>query len=330
MERRCLGLCDHEARSLTSTPANGARERLLPPFAALKAFDAVGRLGGFRKAAGALNLDPAVVSRHVKSLEALVGVALVERGRAGVTLTAAGAAYHARISAALAEIADVTSQLADREGENDLTIWCVPGFAFQWLTGQVSAFRASHPWIRLELRPTDEPADLLAHQADADVRFYGDTWNSLAEHRGVSSLELARPPILVVAAPGMAAKLGQLSSPAALLDAPLLHEEHEEQWRAWFEAHGVTIGQRLPGTRMWHAHLALAAAARGEGVAIANRFLVGDELASGSLVEIAPAGFKPPVLGGYVFTARADRWNAPDLASFRRWLQICAAPPERT
>ncbi|MBK6491325.1 MAG: LysR family transcriptional regulator [Sphingomonadales bacterium] len=58
--------------------------------AALRAFEAVGRLGGVRRAAKELSIDHAVVSRHVRSLEAWVGIPLVVRNQLGYDLTELG------------------------------------------------------------------------------------------------------------------------------------------------------------------------------------------------------------------------------------------------
>ena len=66
---------------------------LVPPFAALRAFEAVGRLGGIRRAAEDLGTSHSIVSRHLQALEALTGAPLVDR-KAG-RLTEAGARYHA-------------------------------------------------------------------------------------------------------------------------------------------------------------------------------------------------------------------------------------------
>lgn len=51
--------------------------KALPPFAALRAFEMVGRVGGIRRAASLLAIDHTVVSRHVRALEEWVGVPLV-------------------------------------------------------------------------------------------------------------------------------------------------------------------------------------------------------------------------------------------------------------
>ncbi|HXW26702.1 MAG TPA: LysR substrate-binding domain-containing protein, partial [Xanthobacteraceae bacterium] len=80
---------------------------------------------------------------------------------------------------------------------------------------------------------------------------------------------------------------------------------------------GVDPPERLSGPRLWHAPLAIEAAARGQGIAIANELIVREELAAGALVEVMRTDVK---LQPYVFAARADRWNQPPIARFRAWL----------
>ena len=77
----------------------------IPPFAALKAFEAVGRVGGIRRAAALLDLDHTVVSRHLKTLEQWLGVQLVQRRNGAIELTKPGREYHERVSRAILDIA---------------------------------------------------------------------------------------------------------------------------------------------------------------------------------------------------------------------------------
>jgi DNA-binding transcriptional LysR family regulator len=110
-----------------------------------------------------------------------------------------------------------------------------------------------------------------------------------------------------------------------LLNAPLLHEENESQWYSWFGEHGVpTDHASLSGPRLWHAHMTLQAARRGQGVALANPYLLGDDLSAGRLVRL-PADCEQDVsLGSYVFVARADQWQTPAIVRFRLWLKDAA------
>ena len=90
----------------------------------------------------------------------------------------------------------------------------------------------------------------------------------------------------------------------------------------WLSQQGVRVGADLPGDRLWHAHLSLEAALKGQGVALSNPLLWGDAIDTGKLVVIQPTlGLLQPVkLGRYVFVAREDRWRAPAVARFREWL----------
>ena len=126
---------------------------------------------------------------------------------------------------------------------------------------------------------------------------------------------------MIVTSRDMAATL-QLGSAEDLLTAPLLHEEHHEQWRAWLAENGVAIeGRALPGPLLWHAHLAIAAARQGRGLALANRYLVGRDLANGSLVELVVPGTRNVQIGSYWFVARADRWSSPAISRLRTFLR---------
>src|SRR3546814_14594977 len=114
----------------------------------------------------------------------------------------------------------------------------------------------------------------------------------------------------LVASARLAADLPPVRTAADVMNLPLLHEDNDQEWRHWFLAQGVSPPERLPGTRLWHAHLALAAARSGHGVVLSNRLLLGDELEAGRLVEVEPAGgeFAPVRFGAYTFIAPGDRW----------------------
>ena len=88
--------------------------RALPPFETLRAFDAIARLGGVRKAAQYLRRDHGVVSRHLRTIEDWTGTKLIQRSPAGSVLTEEGLRYHRDISSALEIIARATVDLIKR------------------------------------------------------------------------------------------------------------------------------------------------------------------------------------------------------------------------
>lgn len=296
-----------------------ADRRALPPFAALRAFEAVGRLGGVRRAAQALQIDHAVVSRHVRGLEAWLGVALVDRSRGGGMLTPDGQGYHARISRAINEIAESTADLMRRGDESVLRLSCVPGLASEWLAARIALFQDEHPELEIELHPTDATPRFGRQEADVDIRYLYDPQPAFGEE--LRSVEIARPEVFAVASRALLEAVGPIGRIEDFLSAPLLHEESSGQWTLWLQRQGLAAPSSLQGIRLWHAHLAIEAARRGRGIALANALLVGDDLETGRLERVQPPGCEPQVLGAYVLICRADRWRAPAVAAFRRWIE---------
>ncbi len=302
-------------------PARFSRDSL-PPLSLLLAFEATGRLGGIRRAGFALKVDHTVVSRRIRALEDWAGTRLVTRQHTATTLTPEGARFHGKVTQALADLTLAAAELRRSGAENHLSIWCVPGFASQWLISRLYGFKSANENISLELRPTDRSPDFDRFEADVDIRYIPDTAAKLAPHVGVRQLEIARPAVLAVASPLHPAVGTPLRNVAELTNAPLLHEESDAEWRAWFTALGLPTPTALAGPRLWHGHLTLEAARCGQGIALANRFLVREELASGQLVDVMDVMKDPRevTLGAYVLTARRDRWQSSTIARFRRWL----------
>jgi DNA-binding transcriptional LysR family regulator len=301
---------------ITSAP------KAYPAFASLKAFEVIGRLGSIRKAALALGVDHAGVSRHLKELELWAGVPLMDRRRGeNGRLTSAGKRYHARISAALLEIDSAGLELTQACEDARLEVWCSQGFAGKWLARQLDQFMRTHREIELNLRPMDRRPDFACGEAAADIRFVGDWSPGAASHR-VRTLELIRPLIIPVASPSFLAQMPEVGKIDDLLRLPLLFELDERAWQTWFASQETRIGQ-IRGTRLWHAPLIIEAAKRGQGVTLAHHFVAADELRTGELVEVLIAGqpCRRVSIGSYVIQARDDRWYLPALKMFREWLQ---------
>ncbi len=296
--------------------------KALPPFEALRAFDAVARLGGIRKAAQGLERDHAVISRHIRTIESWTGAVLVERTPTGIALTAEGREYHARIAEAIDALANATLDMMKRSDNQPVQIWCMPGLAFHWLTGRLGAFEAAYPGVRVEVRPTDVSPDLVANEADIDIRFVPQYGAAFHVPQGVRKLKLARLPIIAVASPAYLGGSPALEKPADLVNHQLLHEEDSSYWRDWLNAHGVRQDGELGGPLLWQAHLTMDAARHGRGIALSNHLVAAEDLKAGRLVEVGAgkAAFASKTPGDYLFLARADRWELPSVRRFRTWL----------
>lgn len=296
--------------------------KAMPPFEALRAFDAVARLGGVRKAAQWLDRDHAVISRHLRSIEAWTGVHLLERTPSGIVLTEEGKHYHEAVARAMDGIARATLDLVNRGHHERLQIWCVSGFALYWLSGHVGAFEADNRGVDMELRPTDASPDFGSYEADVDIRFQAIYEGAAETNSLLRSAVIARAAIIAVASPEYLKAAAAIATPRDLLEHQLLHESTFETWANWLSSYGVDENVNLTGPRLWQGHLTIDAARHGRGIALANHLTAASDLGAGRLVEIGaddPA-FLPRRLGEYVMCARRDRWDDPVLRRFRQWL----------
>lgn len=290
-------------------------DRRAPPFAALRAFDVVGRHGGIRRAADAMGVSHAIVSRHLSALEERLGVQLLNR-QSGV-LTDTGAAFHGRVSAALADLEAATDDLT-KSHSRPLSIWSSAGFSVQWLARQLPGFVQKRDRRLIELRASDHEPNFASGEADGDVRYQHD-W-SLPPAPEIRSEEIVRPPVFPVVAPGFL-KGRNVGSDILLL--PLIQENSEREWRGWLVGQGMTVGELPPPVaRYGQAHLCLAAAKAGQGIALANSILAAESLAEGRLVKLDLPGqeLRDVVLGAYAFRSLRSRWHDPLLSRFRNWL----------
>jgi hypothetical protein len=173
----------------------------MPSLAMLRAFDAFGRVGGIRKAALMLDVDHAVISRHLTALESFVGTALIDRSNGVRTLTSDGIEYHRRISAAFQEITNATVMLRKRH-DQQLLIWASPALP---ITGSAPASPRPSTrkaawalncarWIMRPISPSTRPMATFAIFATEAL------WN----HLRVPQRQDFQPPVFPVASPNVA------------------------------------------------------------------------------------------------------------------------------
>jgi DNA-binding transcriptional LysR family regulator len=307
---------------VTSPASNPPSRKSLPPFEALRAFDAVARLGGVRKAAQTLCRDHAAVSRHLRAIESWTGATLIERTSSGVVLTEDGVRYHKVIAQALDLIAQGTVDLMRRGSSHRLHIRCMPAFALHWLSGRLGEFEKQNPGIDFELQPTHRGPDVASYEMDIDIRLVPTYVDHPPLAAGFESTDLVTVPIVPVTSRAYLAQAEPITQPRDLLRHKLLHEENVNRWGNWLAAHGVHDDIYLAGPRLWQGHLTLDAARHGRGIALTNHLVISDDIEAGRLVEVGRGldSFQPYATGVYRIVARSERWEAPLVRRFRQWL----------
>jgi DNA-binding transcriptional LysR family regulator len=127
----------------------------------LRAFLVVLDLGGFHKAAEALNLSQPALSRRIQSLEAAVGAPLLERTTRRVAATSIGRSLEPLARRLIDELEESVAALtgAGQRKFAQVTLACVPTAAFYFLPRVIERFNQKFPHIRFRI------LDLSANEA---------------------------------------------------------------------------------------------------------------------------------------------------------------------
>src|ERR1700745_1914198 len=107
--------------------------RKLPPFPALRAFEAAARHESFTAAANELHVTHGAISRQVAAFETWLGGQGVEGPGEGVRLTDDARRSLSTVQAAFDSIALATDQLRDTGVVRVLRVNALPTFAMKWL-----------------------------------------------------------------------------------------------------------------------------------------------------------------------------------------------------
>ncbi|WP_439861089.1 LysR substrate-binding domain-containing protein [Pseudomonas sp. MBLB4136] len=290
------------------TTTNSTR---LPPLNALRVFDVVAQQLNFRLAAEQLNVTQGAVAQQIRKLEDDLGIRLFIREAHGVALTDAGRTFLPNIRRAFELIGDATANL--RTAPTRLTISATPTFAAKWLLPRLPGFVAAHPLIDLRILASEQLSSFHADGVDLAIRQGRPPFGP-----GLEVDFLFAQTLIAVCSPALLASLDAPMTPANLRGQVLLEDSHN-LWPEYLER---ALGQAnaIGSKRMQfnQTSLAIDAAIAGQGFALASRFLVQAELASGLLVQPFTAEMRG-TQDFYVVAPRRQRHPEPTQA-VRQWL----------
>lgn len=236
------------------------------PLNALRAFEAAGRLGSMGAAAVELGLSHSAISRHVRGLEAQLGLRLFEGPRNAQRLTAEGRALLPDLSMGFSRIDAAVSRVVP-DGQTVLDLSCLGTLAMRWLIPRLHRFRQRHPGTDVRLTTDDGPVDFARSRIDLAIRVGAGPWP------GAEVTPLFRERAGPVHAPGQ--------DPATL--PRLATRTRPDAWEDWG-------GLGEPADWYEHFYFMIEAAVGGLGFAVVPEVLVADDISSGRLV--AAQGFR--------------------------------------
>lgn len=283
-----------------------------PPLAALRAFEAVARLGSLSRAAAELHVTKSAVSHQLRALEADLGVALLRRGgtvRRAET-TAAGADLLASVQQALTLLETACRNVrASARGKrrNTLNVSANPSLAAMWLAPRIGRFIELHPGIDIQvyLHASQNPA---WKSQDIDLAFLHV--RAMGPHIAEpGDIPLMTETVVPVCSPALVDP-AERGDPSVFLRHRWLEEKHvdspETDWRTWSPRLGLAETDWQEPMVLSGLSTVAAAAAAGVGIALGRAPLIDEELASGRLVPLVPQ-LRMPGSWGYVMRIQANR-----------------------
>lgn len=264
----------------------------LPQFLA---FAQTARCGSFAAAARDLGQAPSTLAKSVARLEAQLGVKLFHRTTRQVSLTPDGERLYRRCERVLAEVEDLQAEAAGSRALPSGTIRIDAPIAYgrRIVIPLLARLLHEHPQLQLDLRLQDAYADLVREGLDLAIRV-----GALQDSRLVAK-RIDWQQLIVVAGPaylqshGTPQRIEDLASHATIV----FRLPSSGRLRPWQLREGRRVMELHPAQRVQvnDGDGMVAAARLGLGLMQIPDYMVDDELAAGSLVEVLADKRPPPM-----------------------------------
>ena len=257
-------------------------------FIEMQAFVAVADAGSFVKAAEALDVSKAAISRYVADLELRLGIRLLHRTTRKLSLTAEGEVFLARCRELLGGVDEAEAEITTSSGDaiGVLRINVPFSFGLLHLAPLWAEFMAQHPKVVLDVTLADP--------------------NRRSRRGGVRHGGAHRPPAQFIADQPTAhidthgvVRVANLPGHARTPDPPVRPGLDTMCWRTacwrWATSGISPVRMERPRSRSSRACAPTAgdtcrvAALRHQGIVLQPSFLVGPDLLAGTLVEVMPS-----------------------------------------
>jgi DNA-binding transcriptional LysR family regulator len=255
-------------------------------FLEMRVFAAVVDAGSFVKAAEALDLSKAAVSRIVANLEARLGVRLMHRTTRRQSVTAEGELFHARSKELLAAVDEAEAEVTERSGHvaGMLKVSAPVTFGILHLGPLWAGFMAQHPDVELEVNLSDRLVDVVEEGIDVAVRIarLGDS--------SLVSRQLSSTRLVLCASTTYLRKRGTPQHLEDLAQHDVLAYNLLATGDTWeFTGPDGTVSVHVkPRLRTNSGDTCRAVALRHEGIILQPTFMVQADLQSGDLVQVLP------------------------------------------
>lgn len=291
-------------------------------------FSRVARSASLAAASRSLGVSAPAVSQRLRSLEARLGVRLIDRSTRHLRLTEEGRLLLERGESLLKELGQITDALKARQQKvsGHLRVAASFGFGMRFVAPVVAQFRRIHAEVTVELVLSENPSRIGSDSWDVMVHV-----GPLKDSRLIAKF-LASNRRIACVSPSYIRRRGIPAVPEELADHECIAlEENDEDSTLWrFTRSGsAPVGVRIEpvmGSNSGEAVHAWALA--GLGVIVRSEWDVAEDLREGRLVELLPDWQLPSADVAALVSSRAGQ-----TARSRRFMALLEAslnpPPWR-
>lgn len=294
--------------------------RKIPPFAALRAFEALSRCGNLQAAGEELGVSASAISHQLKSLEIHLGFRLLIRTDNRIKLTNRGTQFALKLQQIFDRLQEAVENASGSHDKTRISINLFSSLAELWLVPLLGHFNDRHPDILISIVTIPETMELSGSDIDLAIH-YGEQ-----PPTGHGSVLLFPETIAPLCSPKFLEKHGPFASVSDLLEHCLIFcNSAPNEWSMWTEQQRVEISKDRHWLELDNRAAALQAAKSGLGIVLGRRPFADLAVAQGELVQIFPETVSTGM--NYFLVVPMRSRSSSSVRAFRTWL--CATVSRR-
>ena len=297
----------------------------MPSLNALRAFDAVARLGSYQKAADELAVSSPAVQQLVRSLEEALDRQLIVSTKRKLSISEAGMKAVPYIQRGFEQLSAGVEAIRTHGIPSEIRLSVEPSFAAMWLLPRIGTFQRLSPGIEVFIDASEKLVDLARRETDIAIRYRAPNRDEFVSTRLLDDETIA------VCSPRLLA--GQDVIEDRLASIPLIHFDRnggitlQLAWTEWLKAVGIDRAPSAPGLRFSSYNMVIQSAIAGHGIALASRPLVQDSIDVGLLADATSRSVGTD--RGYDVMTTAYDSTRPEVRVFIEWLLGQVRPEAR-
>lgn len=278
--------------------------------------------GGFSNAAARRGLSHSTVSKHLKSLEAELGVLLLNRTSRTMSLTQEGSivlSYSRRVGASVRELRE---RLDEMRGEvlGELRVNSLVHLSPKLVQPAIRRYLEAFPRSNVQLVLDDGPLEFNRNGYDIAVRVGRNVEGSL------TASKLIENNVCIVGAPSLLRRIDAPTHPSELPNLPTVgYQSRDFDITTWSyrEKREIRTVQVHPICKANDGRALLDLVLSGLGIGYLSLFAAREHIERGELVQLLPTFVLPPFEPIYMIRATTQHVS-PRLRTFARHLRAVA------